>query len=96
MAALAYLFPPISGLIAYFMGRDARVRSHGMQAVVFGLAWPLALYGCSQISPGATQVAFFAGASVWFLLFVLTAFGFNPRFPGTGPLLTRLATNPPR
>ena len=96
MAALAYLFPPISKLVVYFMGRDERVRWHGMQAVVFGLVWPLALYGCSQISPGATQVAFFAGGAMWLMLLVLTAFGLNPRVPGTGSLLTRLAADPPR
>lgn len=96
MAALAYLFPPISGLIAYFMGRDERVRYHGMQAVIFGLVWPMAIYGCSRISPGATQVAFFAGAAMWLLLFALTAFGLNPRLPGTGPILTRLTTESPR
>lgn len=96
MAALAYLFPPVSGLIAYFLGRDERVRWHGMQAVIFGFVWPLVIYGCSQISPGATQVAFFGGAAMWLLLFTVTAFGLNPRLPGTGSLLTRLAAEPPR
>ena len=96
MAALAYLFPPISGLVAYFGGRSERVRYHGLQSVVFGLLWPASLYGCSVISPGATQVAFFTGLAVWLLLFALTLFRLNPRLPGTGGLLTRLTAEPPR
>ena len=90
MAALAYLFPPLSGLIAYFAASTERVRMHGLQSTVFGLLWPASLYGCSAISPGATQVAFFVGLAVWILLFAVTLFGLNPRLPGTGPLLQRL------
>lgn len=96
MAALAYLFPPISGLIAYFAAAQERVRFHGIQSVAFGLFWPASLYACSAVSPGATQVAFFAGVALWVLLFALTLFGLNPRLPGTGPLLTRLTAEPPR
>ena len=96
MAALTYLLPPISGLIAYFAATQERVRYHGVQSVAFGLLWPASLYACSAISPGATQAGFFAGAGLWVLLFVLTLAGMNPRLPGTGSLLTRLAAEPPR
>jgi uncharacterized membrane protein len=96
MAALAYIFPPISGLIAYFSANAERVRLHGLQSVVFGLLWPVSLYACSAISPGATQAAFFTGLGVWLLLFALTLFGLNPRIPGTGSILSRLTAAPPR
>ena len=96
MAALAYLFPPLSGLIAYFTASAKRTRFHGLQSVFFGLLWPLALYGCSAISPGVTQIGFLIGALVWLLLLLVTAVGRDPRLPGTGRLLTRLSAEPPR
>ncbi|MDQ4095438.1 MAG: hypothetical protein M3174_04430 [Actinomycetota bacterium] len=96
MAALAYLFPPVSGLIAYFKSTGARGRFHGLQSVLFGLLWPGSLYACSAITPGATQVAFVVGGVIWLLLLVATAFGADPRVPGTGGLLSRLAADAPR
>ena len=96
MVALAYLVPPISGLIAYFKSRTARGRFHGLQSVLFGLLWPASLYGFSALSPGATQVAFVAGAIVWVLLLGVTAFGADPRVPGTGSLLERWTAEAPR
>lgn len=96
MAALAYLLPPLTGLIAYFKSSSSRGRFHGLQSVMFGLAWPAVLYLCSAWTPGATQVAFFAGAAVWLLLLVITAFGADPRVPGTGGLLRRLSAEAPR
>ena len=96
MAALAYLLPPISGLVAYFAASSERVRLHGFQSVLFGVLWPAALYGGSAISAGATQAVFFAGLALWLALFALTLFGLNPRVPGTGALLSRLTASPPR
>ncbi len=95
MAALAYLFPPLSGLVAYFKAGTARGRFHGLQAALFGLLWPLSLYGAAAITPGATQVAFFAGAGLWILLLVVTAVGKDPCVPGTGRLLRRWSATPP-
>ena len=95
MAALAYLFPPLSGLVAYFKARTPRGRFHGLQAALFGLLSPLSLYGAAAIKPGAPQVAFFAGAGLWLLLLVVTAIGKDPCVPGTGRLLRRWSAPPP-
>lgn len=95
MPALAYLFPPLSGLVAYFKATTQRARFHGLQAALFGLLWPSALYGASAVSPGATQIAFFVGAGLWILLLVMTALGKDPCLPGTGSLLRRWAGAPP-
>ena len=95
MAALAYLFPPLSGLIAYFKSRSARGRFHGFQSALFGLLWPVSLYACSAIAPGATQVAFFVGALLWLVLFVVTAFGKDPCLPKTRALLSRWTAERP-
>ncbi len=95
MVALAYVFPPLSGLVAYFTSRTSRGRFHGLQAAVFGLLWPLSLYGAAAITPGATQAAFFVGAALWFLLLLATAFGKDPCVPGTGKLLRRWTAAPP-
>lgn len=96
MAALAYLLPPVSGLIAYFKSDSARGRFHGLQSVLFGLLWPASLYLCSAITPGATQAAFVAGVVVWILLLAATAVGRDPRVPGTGALLGRWTAESPR
>ena len=95
MPALAYLFPPLSGLIAYFKATTQRGRFHGLQSALFGLLWPLALYAGNALTPGATQVAFFVGAGVWLLLLVITALGKDPCLPGTGNLLRRWTAAPP-
>ena len=96
MAALAYLLPPLSGLVAYFKSSTPRGRFHGLQSALFGLLWPVFLYLCSAWTPGATQVAFFAGLGLWLLLFAVTLFGLDPRLPGTGGLLRRWAAEAPR
>ena len=96
MAALAYIFPPLSGLIAYLRGRSERVRFHGLQAVLLGLLWPGALYICSWISPGATQIAFAVMALLWLVALVGTAVGRNPGFPGLRGVLRAAAETPPR
>ncbi len=75
MAALAYLFPPLSGLFAYLKGSDERTRAHGIQAVAFGALWPLSLYGASTFGSSATRVAFFGGALIWLVLLASTALG---------------------
>ena len=82
MAALAYLLPPLSGLLVYSMGRDQRARFHGLQAVVFGFLWPAAIYVGSLAGPTGTRVVFVLGALVWIALLGMTALGRDPRLPG--------------
>ena len=82
MAALAYLLPPLSGLLVYSMGRDQRARFHGLQAVVFGFLWPAAIYVGSLAGPTGTRVVFALGALVWIALIGMTALGRDPRLPG--------------
>ena len=65
MAALAYLFPPLSGLLVYSMGRDPRARFHGLQAVVFGFLWPAAIYAGSLAGPTGTRIVFAVGGLIW-------------------------------
>ena len=95
MAALAYLLPPLSGLVAYFKSSTARGRFHGVQSAIFGLLWPLSLYGASSITPGVTQVTFFAGVALWLVLLVVTALGKDPCIPGTASTLRRWSEEPP-
>ncbi|CAN5789813.1 hypothetical protein BH18ACT15_BH18ACT15_15440 [soil metagenome] len=95
MAALSYLLLPISGLVAYLKGRKARTRFHGLQAILVGLLWPVALLACSAVSPGATQVAFGAGALLWLTLLVSSAAGADLRLPVVGPALWRVALASP-
>jgi uncharacterized membrane protein len=96
VAALAYIFPPISGLIAYLRGRTERVRFHGLQAVLLGLLWPAALYVCSWFTPGATQVAFAVMGVLWLIALVGTALGRNPGLPGLRGVLATAAAESPR
>lgn len=96
MAALAYLFPPLSGLVAYFAAVTTRTRFHGLQSVLFGLVWPASLLICSVFSSGATQTAFFTGVVIWALLFLLTALGREPRAPILGRALRRWSEQSPR
>lgn len=93
MAALSYLLLPVSGLLAVALGTEARTRFHGMQAIVVGLVWAVALYGASAVSPGATKVAFVVGALTWFLLMGATAIGRDPKLPGLGGMLQSAATD---
>lgn len=91
MAAFAYLLLPVTGLIAYLTGRDQRVRTHGLQAIVVGLVWPLCLYAAAFGPAVAVQIAFGVGAVVWLGLLVLTMFGRNPLLPVIGGPLSALA-----
>jgi hypothetical protein len=75
VAALAYLVPPISGLIAYLRAPDMRTRAHGLQAIAFGLLWPVLLYGGSALSERATQVVFAVGAILWLTLGIAAGLG---------------------
>lgn len=95
MPALAYLLPPLSGLIAYFKAATPRARFHGLQASLFGFLWPLLIYAASSFTPGATQGTFFVGAALWILLLVVTALGRDPCIPGTGEWLRRWSAAPP-
>jgi uncharacterized membrane protein len=75
MAALAYLLPPLSGMIAFFGSGSERVRLHGLQSVVLGAVWPAAMYAASLAGPAGTRTAFAVGALVWIAMIVVTAFG---------------------
>lgn len=96
MAALAYLLLPVTGLVAYLMGRSARTRWHGLQAVALGLVWPAALYACTYLTPGATQLCALVGALVWVGFLGATAVGLDPRIPLAGGYLRRAAAQDPR
>ena len=89
MAALAYVLLPISGLIAFSMGRSPRVRFHGAQAILIGLLWPVFLYCGSFLSPRVTQIFFLAGALMWASFLVATALGRDPLVPLAGDYLAR-------
>ncbi|MGH2755455.1 MAG: hypothetical protein ACRDLB_13630 [Actinomycetota bacterium] len=91
MATLAYLLLPLSGIAAYLGGGTARIRFHGLQAIVFGTVWPLALYGGSAISTAITKVVFVAGAVLWVVFLAGTVVGRDPRIPVLGPMLERAA-----
>ncbi|MEA2475975.1 MAG: hypothetical protein QOF16_1166 [Actinomycetota bacterium] len=84
MAALAYLLLPVTGAVAYFASASARVRFHGLQAIVYGVVWALVLYGCARLSIRATQLAFGIGGVGWLGLIIATAVGTNPRLPLIG------------
>ena len=96
MAGAAYLLLPISGALAYFNGGDARTRFHGLQAIIVGLIWPLSLFVCSAVTPGATQIAAAVGAAVWLGLLVATALGRDPRLPLIGGAIRRASAGDPR
>jgi uncharacterized membrane protein len=96
VAALAYLLPPLSGMVAYFMGSEVRVRWHGLQSVVLGVVWPGALYAGSLVSVGATQAAAAAGSLVWLAFLAGTVSGHDPGWPGAGRWLRRMAEGLPR
>ena len=96
MAALAYLFLPVSGLAAYLMGRSERTRFHGLQAIALGLAWPAALYGCTYLTPGVTQVCAAVGGLAWLGFLLGAGFGRDPRIPLLGRYLQHVAQDDPR
>ncbi|MDQ3645799.1 MAG: hypothetical protein M3345_02555 [Actinomycetota bacterium] len=95
MPAFAYLLPPLSGLVAYVMGRSRLMRFHGLQSVLFGSVWPTILYACAWITPGATQVAFLLGAITWVALAVAAARGRDAGLPVVSPVLRDLAATDP-
>ena len=96
MAALAYLAPPLSGLIAYVRGRTERTRLHGLQSVVLGVVWPASLYLLSWVSPRATQIGFAAAVLLWLVLLITTVAGADLTLPGTRGALERAAADAPR
>jgi hypothetical protein len=94
MATLAYVLLPLSGIAAFLGGGSVRTRMHGLQAIAFGTAWPLALYGASEISAGATKAVFALGASIWAIFLVGTLLGRDPVVPGLRGVLIRAAADP--
>ncbi|HEX2234759.1 MAG TPA: hypothetical protein VHK89_00645 [Actinomycetota bacterium] len=96
MAGLAYLLPPLTGLLAYFAGTDERARFHGLQSVALGLVWPAAMYAGSWVTPGLAQAGWTVGAVAWLVLLGGAASGRDPRLPWAGSRLRRLAASPPR
>lgn len=95
MAAFAYVFLPVTGLVAYFRGRDRRARFHGLQAIAYGTLWPAALWLTSFITAGAVQITFGVGVLVWLTLLAGTAAGRDPRLPLLAGPLKRAAEAPP-
>lgn len=93
MAALSYVLLPITGLVALALGSEPRTRFHGLQAIVFGLVWVLALYGGAAVGPAVTRVVFATGALGWLVLVGATAAGGDPKLPGIGSLLERAAAD---
>jgi hypothetical protein len=67
---------------------------HGLQSILFGTVWPLALYGASEISPGVTKVVFAAGALVWAIFLIGTLVGRDPIVPGLRGTIERAAADP--
>ncbi|MFN2388721.1 MAG: hypothetical protein ABR575_03825 [Actinomycetota bacterium] len=96
MPALAYLLPPLSGAVAYFAGPDPVMRFHGLQSVVLGTLWPVLLYLAAAVGPGATQLAFVAGAGAWLVLASAAARRKEIGPPGVTALLRRLSQPDPR
>lgn len=91
MAALAYVFLPVSGLIAFLTAEDARVRFHGLQAIALGLFWPVLLYAAAAVSERITQAVFGIGLIVWFGYLLGTVVGKDPRLPVVSGALARAA-----
>ena len=96
MAALAYLLPPLSGLLVYLSAEGERPRWHGLQSVLLGVLWPAALYTGSAVSPGVTQGNAVCGTVVWLLFLGGAASGRDPRWPVAGRWLRELAAESPR
>ncbi|MFN2490763.1 MAG: hypothetical protein ABR529_13725 [Actinomycetota bacterium] len=96
MAALAYVLPPLSGLIAYFAGATPRMRLHGLQSVLFGVALPPALSAAAAWTPGATQAVAVLGALAWLAFLGGSAAGKDPGVPVLARRLAALAASPPR
>lgn len=84
MAALAYLFLPVSGALAFLLARSTRVRAHGLQAIVIGTLWALLLYGASAIAAALTWMVAVVGLIAWLGFALLTATGRDPKLPFLG------------
>ena len=89
MAGLAYLLLPVTGALAYFNGRKARTRFHGLQAVLLGILWPATLYAGSAVSPDATFIVAVAGAVIWIAFMLIALLGKDPRLPLVGKTLQK-------
>lgn len=94
MAALAYLVPPVSGLVAFLTAAEGRVRFHGLQSIALGTVWPAAIYLGSAVTPALTRIAFLVGALVWVLLLVSAAVGKDLGLPGLSDRLRAVASYP--
>ena len=81
--------------MAYLFG-DARARFHGLQAILFGLVWPLGLYAAAAVSAVVTRAVFAAGGLIWLAAIVATSVGRDPAVPGLRAWLSRLAEGDPR
>jgi uncharacterized membrane protein len=86
MAALAYVLLPLSGALAFFTAESRRVRFHGLQAILYGVAWPVVLFAVAALAPSLTVVVAIGGAIGWAVLILLTAIGADPRIPGARKL----------
>jgi uncharacterized membrane protein len=95
VAALAYLFLPISGLVAYLKGSSPRVRFHGLQAILFGALWAVLLYAATWTTPVVTQLIFAAGLVLWIALMAGAAVGRDIELPIAGHALRSVAEVPP-
>lgn len=95
MAWIAYLLLPVTGLLAYLKGRDARTRFHGLQAVVYGFLWPAVLFGATYISAAVTQILFGLGGLLWLALLVTTMLGRDLKLPFISGFLSRAAAEAP-
>ena len=91
MAPLAYVLLPVTGLVAYLTGTDARTRFHGLQAIAIGVVWPLLLYAAALGPAIAVQIVFVAGLLVWLGFLIATIVRRDPRLPGVAGILERLA-----
>lgn len=91
MAGLAYLLLPLSGLIAFLSGGSARLRFHGLQAIVFGTSWAGLLYGASALGATATLIMAATGAIVWVIFALGAALGADPALPWIGQTLWKVA-----
>ena len=91
MASLAYVLLPVTGLVAYLTGTDARTRFHGLQAIAIGLVWPLLLYAAALGPAVAVQIVFVIGLLVWLGFLIATVARRDPRLPGIAGMLERLA-----
>ncbi|HVF52227.1 MAG TPA: hypothetical protein VNC78_01335 [Actinomycetota bacterium] len=91
MSVLAYLLSPVSGLVVFLVARSPRARFHGLQSVIVGTLWPLALYLGAYISPRVTQIVAAVVVATWVALVSGAATGRDPHVPWLGRNLARIA-----